>query len=189
MLGSDRRLWRRFHIGLLLEGTHPKYHQYNLCPKPYTGPGQVSLWYILRTPKYPMSIYHNDTWTIWDCDRARGATIRTSTPGATPSAFGVRAALASTHRLHSSSFFGLPYRILNNQDADVLLLMLPELATCNSLTSGSTFSSVASSVGLNRISACLCTALPPPAVSTVYIVARHRRVTVINVLGPCTCRL
>ena len=25
---------------------------------------QVSLWYILRTPKYPISIYHNDTWTL-----------------------------------------------------------------------------------------------------------------------------
>ena len=27
---------------------------------------QVSLWYILRPPKYPISIYHNDTWTLWD---------------------------------------------------------------------------------------------------------------------------
>ena len=24
---------------------------------------QVSLWYILRPPKYPISRYHNDTWT------------------------------------------------------------------------------------------------------------------------------
>ena len=27
---------------------------------------QVSLWYILRPAKYPISIYHNDTWTLWD---------------------------------------------------------------------------------------------------------------------------
>ena len=27
---------------------------------------QVSLWYILRPPKYPISMYHNDTWTLWD---------------------------------------------------------------------------------------------------------------------------
>ena len=26
---------------------------------------QVSLWYILRPPKYPIIIYHNDTWTLW----------------------------------------------------------------------------------------------------------------------------
>ena len=28
---------------------------------------QVSLWYILRPPKHPISIYHIDTWTLWDC--------------------------------------------------------------------------------------------------------------------------
>ena len=28
---------------------------------------QVSLWYILRPPsKYPISIYHNDIWTLWE---------------------------------------------------------------------------------------------------------------------------
>ena len=32
---------------------------------------QVSLWYILRPPKYPISIYHNDTWTLWDTDGAQ----------------------------------------------------------------------------------------------------------------------
>ena len=28
---------------------------------------QVSLWHILRPPsKYPISIYHNDIWTLWE---------------------------------------------------------------------------------------------------------------------------
>ena len=34
---------------------------------------QVSLWYILRPPKYPISIYHNDTWTLWDY--AQGSSV------------------------------------------------------------------------------------------------------------------
>ena len=51
--------------GIYIGAKVPIYRDYIRAKISSTQRVQVSLWYILRPPKYPISIYHNDTWTLW----------------------------------------------------------------------------------------------------------------------------